>query len=83
MYEHSLISIPFVLSKIWPGQAIIMKKDGYGEITQINIQGMIMVIVHCNFFHCHVYILFNSLPFVLSKIWSGQAIIMKKMVKER
>jgi len=25
MYVPSLISIPFVLSKIWPGQATIMK----------------------------------------------------------
>jgi len=28
MHVPSLISIPFVVSKIWPGQAIIMKKDG-------------------------------------------------------
>ena len=28
------ISIPNVISKIWPRQASIMKINGYGEITQ-------------------------------------------------
>ena len=32
MYVPSLISIPFVLSKIWPKQETI-KRHGYGEIT--------------------------------------------------
>jgi len=31
--QVSIISISLVLSKIWPGQASIMKND-YGEITQ-------------------------------------------------
>ena len=33
IYKPSFFPIPFVLSKIWPGQATIMK-NGYGEITQ-------------------------------------------------
>jgi len=33
MYVPSFISILLVLSKIWPGQASITKKNGYGEIT--------------------------------------------------
>ena len=32
-FKPSLISITFVLSKIWPRQASIMK-NGYGEISQ-------------------------------------------------
>jgi len=33
IYKPSFISIPFVLFKIWHGQATLMK-NGYGEITQ-------------------------------------------------
>ena len=34
MYAPSLISIPLILSKIWPESATIMKKNGEWEITQ-------------------------------------------------
>ena len=35
MYVLSLISIPLVLSKIWPGQATIMKKWLRGDYSII------------------------------------------------
>jgi len=47
MYVSSLISIPFVLSKIWPGQATIMKNKWLRGDNSINIQVMIMVLGHC------------------------------------
>jgi len=37
----------------WPGQASIMKKWLWGD-NSINIQGRIMVLVHCTFSHCHL-----------------------------
>ena len=53
MYLPRLISIPFVLSQIWPEQASIMKKNGYGEIT-LSIYKI--VLVHCPFLHCYLSI---------------------------
>ena len=50
MYVPSLILIPLVLSKIWPGQASIME-NGYGEITQY-----IYILVHCTSSYCHLSI---------------------------
>ena len=46
MYVPSFTSIPLVLSKIWPGQATIMKKWLRGD-NLVNIQGRMMVLVHC------------------------------------
>jgi len=42
----NLIPIPFVLSKIWQEQAIIMKNKWLWEDNSVKIQGM--VIVQCN-----------------------------------
>jgi len=50
MYLPSLISIPLVLSKIWPEQPTIMKKWLWGD-SSVNIHGMIMVLVHCTSSH--------------------------------
>jgi len=78
MYVPSLISIPFVLSKIWPGQASIMKKWLW-EDNSVNIKGRSMVLVHCLF--PHYYLIYKpsfiSITFVLSKIWLRQTSIMK------
>jgi len=38
MYVPSLISIPFVLSKIWPGKPIIMKIWLKGDNHQYNYE---------------------------------------------
>jgi len=46
MYVPSLISIPFVRSKIWPGQSTIMKNKWLRGDNSVNIQGKIMVLVH-------------------------------------
>ena len=43
---------PFILSKIWPGQATNMNKWLRGD-NSINIQGTIMILMHCSFTHCH------------------------------
>ena len=75
-------SNPFVRSKIWPGQVSIMK-NGYGEITLVNIQDRIIVLVHCPFPYCYLSI--NQVSFrslVLSKIWPGQASIVKNGYRE-
>ena len=45
MYVPSLISIPLVLSKIWPGQATIMENKWLWGDKSVNIQGMSIVLV--------------------------------------
>jgi len=55
IYKPSFISIPYVLSRIWPGQATIMKKWLWGD-KSINIQGRIMFIAHCTSTQCHLSI---------------------------
>ena len=49
-----LISIPFVLSKIWPGQAYIMKNKWLWGDNSVNKQGMIMVLGFYSSPHCHL-----------------------------
>ena len=74
------ISITFVLSKIWPRQTHIMKKKWLWGYNSVNIKGRIMILVHCPSSHCHLstnQVSFQSLKYVLSKIWPGQASIMK------
>ena len=56
MYVPSLISIRFVLSKIWVGQVTIMKNKWLGGDSSVNIQGKIMIIVHCTSSNCHLSI---------------------------
>jgi len=51
--KPSFIKIPRVLSKIWPGQASIMKNKWLRGDNTVNIQGRIMVIMHCPSSHCH------------------------------
>ena len=57
MYVPSLILTPFVLSKIWPRQESIMRYNKWlrGDNT-VNIQGMVMVIVHSTSSHWHLSI---------------------------
>jgi len=55
MYVPSLIAIPFVLSKIWPGQASIKKKWLWGD-NSVNIEEMINVLMHCPVPHCYLSI---------------------------
>ena len=75
MYVPNLISIPFVLSKIWPIQESIMKKWLRGN-NYVNILGMIMVHVHFLSLTSFYKPNFISIWFVLSKIRLGQASIM-------
>jgi len=56
MYVPSLILIPFVLSKIWPGQATIMKKKWLQGDSSVNLQGMVMVLGFRPSTHCHLSI---------------------------
>jgi len=64
MYVLSLIYIPFVYSKIWPGQATNMKTWLRGD-SSVNIQG-----TDCGYcarrFHSLVYIYIPSLLQYLS-----------------
>jgi len=78
IYKPSFISTPFSLNKIWAGQATTMKTWLRGD-NYVNIQGRIMVLVHCLPSHSlSIYKpSFISIPFVLSKIWPRQASIMK------
>ena len=80
MYVPSLISIPFVLSKIWPRQATIMNNTRWlrGD-NSCQYTG-------CDYGSCTQYFLlllsiykpiFISIPLVLLKIWSGQASLWK------
>ena len=55
MYVPSFSLIPFILSKIWPGQATFMK-IWLREDNSVNIQGRIMVLEHCSYSHCHLTI---------------------------
>ena len=48
IYKPSFISIPFLLSTIWAGQSTTMKTSLSGD-NSVQIQGMVMVIVHCIF----------------------------------
>ena len=62
-------SIPFVLSKIWPGQTSIMKKKWLRRDNTVNIQGRIMVLMHSTSSPCHLSInqvSFQSLSVFLS-----------------
>jgi len=55
-----------------------MKNKRLREDNSVNIQGSIMVLEFCPSSHCHLSI--NQVSFqslVLSKIWPGQASIMK------
>jgi len=45
--------------------------------NSVNIQGWIMVLVHGTFSLCHLSIKQVSVPFLLNKIWAGQATTMK------
>ena len=56
MYVPSLISIPFVLSMIWPGQACIKNYKWLQGDNSIHIQRRIMVRVHCPSTYCHLSI---------------------------
>ena len=56
MYVPNLISIPFVLSKILLRQASIMTNTKLWGYNSVNIQGRIMVLVHCPSSHCHLSI---------------------------
>ena len=47
---------PFVLFKIWPAQSSIMKNKCLWGDSSVNIQGRIMVLVHCPSPHCHLSI---------------------------
>ena len=67
VFKQSFISIPFVLSKIWP-----MAQTGihYGKKwlrgdNYVNIQGRIMALVHCPFPDCHLSINQVSFQFLL------------------
>jgi len=53
--EYHPCSNPFVFSKIWPRQESVMKKGLRGD-NYVNIQGRIMVLVHCPSSHCHLSI---------------------------
>ena len=55
MYVKSLIPIPLYFPRYGPGQVSIMK-NGYGEITLVNIQDRIIVLVHCPFPYCYLSI---------------------------
>ena len=78
MYVPSLVSILFVLPKIWPGQASVMKKWLWGDNSE-NIQARI--IDFCALpFHSLLSIYkpsFISISLVLSKIWPRQESIIK------
>ena len=50
------VSIPFVLSKISPGQASIMTNTKLRGDNSISIQGRIMVLGFCPSSHCHISI---------------------------
>ena len=56
MYVPSLISMHFVLSKIWLGPATIMKNEWLRGNNYLNIQCRIMIIVHCTSSNCHLSI---------------------------
>jgi len=47
MYAPSLISNPFILSKIWPRQASSMKNKWLKGDNSVNKQCMIMVLGFC------------------------------------
>ena len=55
IYKPSFISIRFVLFRIWPRKATIMR-NWLRRDNSINIQGWIMVLVHCPSTHCHLSI---------------------------
>jgi len=56
IYKPSFISIPFVLSKIWPRQASIVKNKWLRENNSVNIPGRIMGIGHCPSSYCYLSI---------------------------
>ena len=63
IYKPSFISIPFVLFRIWPRKATILRIWLRSD-NSINIQGRIMVLGFCPSSHCHLSInqvLFQSL----------------------
>ena len=76
MYVPRLLSIRFVLSKIWPGQATVMKNKWLWGDNSVNIPGRIMVIMHS-----HLSIQQVPLQSLIPQIWPGQATLMKTMVK--
>ena len=53
--------------------------------NSVNIHGKIMVLVHGTSSHFHLYTLYTpsfiSIPFLLYKIWAGQATIMKTWLR--
>jgi len=82
MYVSSLISISFVLSKIWPREESIMKNKWLRGDNLINIQGKIM---DSALPLTAIYLYkpsFISILFVLFKIWPEQATIMKNSYGE-
>jgi len=56
IYKLSFISIPFVLFKILPGQASIIKNKRLRRDNSTNMQGRIMVLVYSTFAFCHLSI---------------------------
>ena len=46
MYVPSLILIPFVLSKIWPGQATIIKQEGH-DVPEAHTCGILITATLC------------------------------------
>ena len=60
IYIPSFISIPFLLNKIWAGQASTMKTWLCGD-NSVNVQGSIMVLVHCISSYSNLSI--NQFPF--------------------
>jgi len=56
VYVPSLISIPFVLFKIWPGEGNNMETKWLRGDYSVNIQSRIMFAVHCPSSLCHLSI---------------------------
>ena len=67
---------PFCTFQDMARHASIMKKWLRGD-NYVNIHDRIIVFVHCPFPHCYLSINQVSISLVLSKIWHGQASIMK------
>ena len=64
IYKPCFTSIPFLLNKIWAGQATTMKTWLWGN-NSVNIQERIIVLVHCPFSHCHISINQVSFQYLL------------------
>jgi len=83
MYVQSLISIPFVLSKIWPGQATILKSiwlrgDNSRQYTGWDYGSYTPHFLSLPSIYKPSFI---SITFLLNKIWAGQATTMKTWLR--